>query len=118
MPFAAPRPCTFPHCGQLVRDGSGRCEQHPRAQWTKPKEATKRVTGRRLQVMRASLFRRNPLCVMCAEQGRVTLATQRDHTVPLAEGGADDPSNEQGLCEPCHDQKSKQEALRGRQRPR
>lgn len=46
--------------------------------------------------------------------GRVTLATQRDHIKPLAEGGADDGDNEQGLCEPCHEAKSKAESMRGR----
>lgn len=66
--------------------------------------------------MRAALFDRSPLCVACEQAGRITLATQRDHRVPLAEGGADDASNEQGLCEPCHEAKSLQEALRGRRR--
>ena len=50
---------------------------------------------------------------MCEAQGRVTLATQRDHIIPLAEGGADDVSNSQGLCKTCHEIKSKAEAARG-----
>ena len=66
--------------------------------------------------MRAELFRSNPLCAMCEAQGRVTIATQRDHIVPLAEGGADDDSNTQGLCKACHDVKSKAEAARGTRR--
>ena len=36
----------------------------------------------------------------------MTLATQRDHIKPLAEGGADDHTNEQGLCDECHEDKS------------
>ena len=80
--------------------------------------ATKRITGRKLQAMRASLFQRNPLCVECQRLGRVTLATQRDHIVPLAEGGMDDEGNEQGLCYACHDVKSAAESLRGRMRRR
>lgn len=66
--------------------------------------------------MRAALFMRSPLCVHCQQLGRVTLATQRDHVIPLAEGGADHQTNEQALCEPCHDIKSQAESLRGRQR--
>lgn len=73
----------------------------------------KRITGRRLQVMRAKLFSRNPLCAECMRQGKVTVATQRDHIIPLEEGGSDDESNEQGLCQECHDVKSKLEAKRG-----
>lgn len=118
MPIAAPRPCTHPGCGALVRDGSGRCAKHPKEAWAKPVTATKRITGRKLQAMRAALFASNPLCVECERQGRITLATQRDHKVPLAEGGADDATNEQGLCEACHEAKSQAESLRGRRRAR
>jgi 5-methylcytosine-specific restriction protein A len=76
----------------------------------------KRVTGRRLQAMRAKLFARQPLCVLCLIQDRVTPATQRDHIIPLAEGGLDDETNEQALCDDCHDAKSIGEAQRGRRR--
>jgi 5-methylcytosine-specific restriction protein A len=55
---------------------------------------------------------------MCEAAGRVTLATQRDHIKPLAEGGADDQSNEQGLCHACHEGKSEAERLRGLRRSR
>jgi 5-methylcytosine-specific restriction protein A len=68
--------------------------------------------------MRAELFARAPLCAMCEAAGRVTLATQRDHIKPLAEGGADDQSNEQGLCVPCHEAKSLKERIRGQMRSR
>jgi 5-methylcytosine-specific restriction protein A len=64
--------------------------------------------------MRAELFKRDPLCVMCARAGLTRLATQRDHIVPLAEGGADSVGNTQGLCDDCHEGKSLQEAMRGR----
>lgn len=66
--------------------------------------------------MRANLFARNPLCIACSDQGRAVAATQRDHIIPLEEGGVDDESNEQGLCEACHDVKSKAEAERGRRK--
>ena len=54
--------------------------------------------------MRSELFARDPLCAECTRQGRVTLATQRDHIKALAEGGADDASNVQGLCTTCAQQ--------------
>lgn len=118
MPVSAPKPCSQPGCGALVRDGSGRCSKHPREAWSKKPDAPKRVTGRKLQAMRYRLFTSNPLCVECERLGRVTLATQRDHIKPLAEGGTDDDSNVQGLCRDCHDGKSLAESLRGRQRAR
>ena len=66
--------------------------------------------------MRAALFTREPLCAECKRHGRTTLANLRDHIIPLAEGGADDQSNEQGLCHDCHEEKTLAEALRGRSR--
>lgn len=115
MPMAAPRPCSHPGCGVLVADGSGRCPRHPKPAWAKTKP-TKRVTGRKLQRLRAELFQRDPLCAECKKHGRIALATQRDHVVPLEEGGSDDDGNVQGLCLPCHDAKSKAERVRGLQR--
>ena len=84
--------------------------------WQEKPTATKRITGRKLQAMRAELFAVNPLCVECKKVGKVVLATQRDHIKPLAEGGTDDNVNTQGLCAPCHEVKSLAEALRGRRR--
>ena len=118
MPTAAPRPCGHPGCGALVRDGSGRCAKHAKEAWAKPVIATKRITGRKLQEMRKALFTRSPLCAACELVGRVTLATQRDHIIPLAEGGEDNDGNTQGLCFACHETKSIEESKRGRQRAR
>lgn len=116
MPKAAPKPCSQPGCGVLVRDGTSRCTKHQREAWAKKPTPTKRVTGRKLQAMRERLFKGNPLCAECQRQGRVTMATQRDHIKPLAEGGLDDDDNVQGLCMACHDAKSKAESQRGRGR--
>lgn len=72
-----------------------------------------RKRGTTLIRLRRRLFARDPLCAMCKAAGRVTLATVRDHVVPLQEGGADEESNTQGLCAACHDQKSLAERQRG-----
>ncbi|MBY0469119.1 MAG: HNH endonuclease [Burkholderiaceae bacterium] len=114
MPSAAPRPCTHAGCGKLVLGGGGRCAAHPIKAWAKHDNAPKRITGRRLQKMRADLFRRQPLCEHCLARDLVTPATQRDHRIPLSEGGKDTEENEQALCDECHEVKSKAEAARGR----
>ena len=113
MATAAPRPCSHPGCVVLVKDGSGRCEKHQRPAWQKKPTAVKRVTGRKLQQLRAELFRSEPLCRECVKHGVVRVATERDHIVPLEEGGADAPDNVQPLCVECHDAKSKAERARG-----
>ena len=83
------------------------------AQWTSNSPPTKRITGRKLQRMRAALFARAPWCVLCELHGRKTRATIRDHKIPLAEGGLDDETNEQGLCLDCSDAKTEEETARG-----
>jgi 5-methylcytosine-specific restriction protein A len=70
------------------------------------------VRGRRLQAVRAQLFRAHPFCVQC----RIAVATIRDHVIPLAEGGVDDDSNVQALCQMCSDAKTAAEARRGQTR--
>ena len=113
MPTAAPRPCSHPGCGVLVRDGSGRCAKHPKQSWAKKPTAAKRITGRKLQQLRKDLFEREPLCRPCYRKGVVTLATMRDHVVSVEEGGSDTDDNVQPICKPCHDVKSEAERARG-----
>ena len=62
----------------------------------------KRINGDALQTIRRRWFRENPLCVHCAAAGRVRMAAELDHVVPLFKGGADDNDNRQGLCRDCH----------------
>jgi len=45
-------------------------------------------------------------CHLCGRKG----ATQVDHVVPLAEGGADDESNLAPIHDDCHAQKTAAEA--------
>jgi 5-methylcytosine-specific restriction protein A len=70
------------------------------------KASAERFRGRKLQEARKRLFAKHPLCVECERQGRVRLATQRDHIVALVNGGQDIESNTQGLCGPCHEAKT------------
>ena len=113
MAMAPPRPCSVPKCGRF------NCTKHPTPDafrsWplsgvTGP---VTRVRGRELQRRRAALFARQPWCVECLKNGTRTRATIRDHTIPLAEGGRDDATNEQALCRLCSDRKSHGEAQRG-----
>jgi 5-methylcytosine-specific restriction enzyme A len=112
MPTAPPRPCPHAGCGRL------RCSVHPQeaAAWRTHRPPVLRVRGRRLQQFRAQLFAAQPWCVTCLELGRRTRATIRDHVIPLAEGGIDDETNTQALCQTCSDVKTQEEARRGVQR--
>lgn len=57
------------------------------------------------------MARDNGICHWCGKAG----ADQVDHVIPLAEGGADDYDNRAPIhSEPCHREKTQQEAQRGR----
>jgi 5-methylcytosine-specific restriction endonuclease McrA len=66
---------------------------------------------------RAAVLTRDPLCrlnlMVCT--GR---STQVDHIINVAEGGTHELTNLRGVCKPCHDDKTKAEAARGRARYR
>lgn len=100
MPLAPPRICGT--CGQPG------CTVHRRVAW-QPAQPVTRIRGRRLQRLRYDLFRDHPFCALC----HTTVATIRDHIVPLAEGGQDIEANVQALCQACSDIKSAAEAKRG-----
>jgi 5-methylcytosine-specific restriction protein A len=50
-------------------------------------------------------------CYLCGAP-----ATEADHVVPIAEGGANDLSNGRAVCASCHASKSAEEQARGYQR--
>lgn len=89
---------------------------HLRPAWITRTSVPQRIRGRALQILRAIQFAKKPLCERCEQRGLVTSATQRDHIVPLAEGGTEDEDNIQSLCDACHLEKSKLESQRGRRR--
>lgn len=70
--------------------------------------------GRPWRRKRAAVMKRDGyVCQPCKQQNRVTLATEVDHVIPQAEGGTDDESNLQAICETCHKAKTAAEAARG-----
>ena len=56
-----------------------------------------RLRGRPLQRRNKRFLQDNPLCVMCEAEGRVSVAEEVDHIIPLFKGGVDEIGNLQGL---------------------
>jgi 5-methylcytosine-specific restriction protein A len=56
--------------------------------------------------IRARILRREPRCRICLDAGRLSVATEVDHVVPLEEEGSDEDQNLQGLCHDCHAEKT------------
>lgn len=53
--------------------------------------------------MRTKVLERDEyLCMVCKAAGRVRLAREVDHVVPLHLGGSNAMGNLQGICKPCH----------------
>lgn len=61
--------------------------------------------GARWQKARAGWLRKHPLCVMCADMGRIVEASVVDHIEPHRGERARfwDTTNWQSLCKHCHD---------------
>jgi 5-methylcytosine-specific restriction protein A len=118
MPSTAPKPCTQPGCGVLVRDGSARCEAHKvlAGRFADKRRGSRhqRGYGTAWDRTRARILRRDAgLCQPCSRAGRVTAATEVDHIVNKARGGDDGDDNLQSICVDCHRRKTAAEAKGG-----
>jgi len=66
-----------------------------------------RLRGRAGVAQRKRRLTAEPTCRICRSKGVIVAATRVDHIVALVNGGTDDDSNVQSLCEPCHDAKTR-----------
>lgn len=112
MPIAAPRPCTHPGCGVLVRDGTGRCDKHKRAEAKafdqRRGSSSARGYGYKWQQARDDFLREHPLCKKHEEKGQLVPSSVVDHVIPH-KGDMSlfwSRSNWQALCKTCHDIKT------------
>lgn len=90
-----------------------------RKAWARPVAVPdRRKRGRAGQRDRAQVLAEEPFCRECLKHGLEVASDVVDHTVPLSEGGSDARTNKQGLCDPCHEAKSKRERAAARRRAR
>ena len=100
MATQPPTRCTEPGCPR-TSTRRGRCDEHARA--PRPSAHTRALlsdprTVRAWRAARGAVLARTPLCARCGAP-----ATEVDHVVPVADGGALlDPDNLQPLCAGCH----------------
>lgn len=89
----------------------------PRKPWAPtPGQIDRRKRGRGGQRDRAQVLDEEPLCRVCLAAGVTSASVVVDHIKRLADGGSDERSNKQGLCKPCHDDKSAAEKAYDRTR--
>ena len=113
MPTKPKKHCAHPGCPNLVEAGRRYCPEHE-------KEEQKRINANRdpskakqyderWRRLRKLVIHREPLCRQCKKEGRLTLATEVDHIIPLAQGGTNELDNLQPLCHSCHSRKTAKE---------
>ena len=123
-PIRIKRPCSHPGCRELI--DRGRCAAHQvkadmqRAAQVRQYDQTRGTAAQRGYDARWQKYsvwyrQRNPLCVHCLAEGRLTSVEHGghvDHITPVT--GPDDPlfwdpTNHQSLCTSCHSVKTASE---------
>lgn len=108
MPTAPPTRCP---CGRTATN-RGRCDEHQPKPWATPSKRNQVLDKWKWRKTAEDFLRHHPRCAWCGAE-----ATQVDHIIPVADGGAlYDHANLQSLCTPHHDEKTKAEAATRRKR--
>lgn len=118
MPLSAPSRCNEPGCPEIATV-RGRCDLHQRKAWEGRPSKYERygMSGSEWQALvRVVLARDEYICQACGLPG----ADTADHIIPVSEGGSrKDLANLRALHqEPCHREKTQEEARRGAARAR
>ena len=82
MPRKPKRPCRYPGCPKLC-DSGVYCKEH--AEYSSDRmrgNAAERGYDGKWRSARALFLKKNPLCVKCRENGKLTPATVVDHIIP------------------------------------
>lgn len=114
--------CRYPGCGAKLPMAVRFCDKHSRHESQeydrKRPTSTARGYGKHHRARRTLMLNRSPWCAACKRNGRLVLGKERDHVIPLRDGGTDGPENEQLLCKSCHSKKTMREEHARRKRRR
>lgn len=105
MPKKPKRPCAYPGCPELTEQTY--CEKHrtlARQQYDKYERApdVKKKYGREWKRIRDKYMSTHPFCECCYKSGRMTVATECHHIIPISKGGQSTTNNLMALCKSCH----------------
>lgn len=107
----APRKCNKAGCEE--RQVGTYCLAHAPMNWGK---GSGRTGSREHKDWRANVLKRDGGICQTRGPGCQIRATEADHIVPIAEGGATSLENGAAICAACHKRKTSAEAARGRAR--
>ena len=134
MPDGAPKICSWPGCGALVR--AGRCARHARQTEQERGTSAQRGYGRAWRLRRLEILKQKGVeqvragaavpslrggglgawCEECLAGGREVPATDLHHRKDRRAGGGDEAENLQALCHWCHSRKTGMGKRESRQR--
>ena len=105
MPRAPKKPCKYPGCPNLTDEDY--CEKHKtiaRRQYDRYERDpnVKKKYGYSWQKIRNRYIMSHPLCEMCLEEGKSTLAEEVHHIIPVKRGGTNETINLMSLCRSHH----------------
>lgn len=121
MPNKPKKGCNYAGCPNLIESGMY-CTEHQRQA---PIDQTRGTAAQRgydatWQRLRVMFLSRHPLCCdpfgVHQRVGAVVPATDVDHILPKAQGGANSYDNLQSLCHSCHSRKTVMQTNFGRGR--
>jgi 5-methylcytosine-specific restriction enzyme A len=100
-------------CTKLVPSGTRYCPEHTKQRnWA---GASGRPRSRNIpDSTKAAVLQRDGFLCQLAYEGCQGFGTTVDHTIPVSEGGSDDPSNLQAICAACDSKKSSREGHRAK----
>lgn len=105
MPYKHKHPCGVPGCPNLT-DGQY-CEEHALEQRRKYDRYERdpdvhKTYGRGWTRIRNRYMVEHPYCEQCYAEGRMVMATECHHIIPVNRGGTHDTANLKALCQSCH----------------
>lgn len=109
MPLSAE--CNFLGCREARSFGTNSCEKHGGKRSEKYGRNAKLYNSTAWKSMRAGILSQNPICASCLCNGIITQTEAIDHVFPHRQDRNKFLINLfQGLCIPCHTQKTKLES--------
>jgi 5-methylcytosine-specific restriction protein A len=108
MPYK-PRPgCKYPYCPNKAIKGSSYCKGHKKLMEKQRPDSSARGYDYEWQKFREEYLKRNPFCIECIKNGKLTKSKVIDHIIPHKgdERLFWDEDNMQPLCINCHNRKT------------
>lgn len=107
MPSWPKHPCAFQGCPVLIDKSKRFCEAHEKQRnkeyekYGRKYDSKKRYNSSWSKIS-AKYRKAHPLCEICLSEGKAVTADLVHHKKPISEGGSNEVSNLQSLCNSCH----------------